>query len=231
MSGNIHLKASYIHVCRRNDPKIDQCIIDSIEDLKPRLAKGIPELDIPSLEPMHLPEIAISKGYNFRASGTDVFVKGASRFKITNFKADIETINYQIGLQIPELRYVANYDVNMKLLSLVLKGRGPMHANTTDVEAVALLKGHKEQRGDKTHVKFDSLDLKLKWKKYYVKLENLFNGDKTLGEAVNHALNENQKEIFDTIKPLAEEVVSEVILEIANKITKKFTFDELFPLK
>ncbi|CAH1399270.1 unnamed protein product [Nezara viridula] len=226
-----YLEASFIHVCSRNHPRIDQCIIESIEDLKPRLAKGIPELNVPSLEPLHLPEIAISKGVNFRASGTDLIVKGASKFKITKFKADIENINYHIGLHIPQLKYVANYDVNMKLLSLILKGRGPMQANTTDVEAVALLKGHKEQRHGKTYVKFDSLDLKLKWKRYHVKLENLFNGDKTLGEAVNHALNENQSEIFDTIRPLAEEVVSGVLLEIANKITKKFTFEELFPLK
>lgn len=218
---------SYIHVCKRNDPKIEQCIINSVNDLRPILIKGIPDLDVPPLEPLSLPEIVVSKTAGFRAVGTDVTVRGASNFVIKSLKADIKNLLYQFEILIPELVFNANYDVNAKILNLNIKGKGPIYANTTDVEGSVILKGHREPKGD--YVKFDSLDLKLKMKNYNVRLENLFNGDKNLGEAMNVALNENKRELMHLLRPTAEKVVSNVFLDIANKVSSHFTYDELFP--
>ncbi|CAH1399267.1 unnamed protein product [Nezara viridula] len=219
----------FIHVCNRNDPMIDQCILNSVESLKPLLLKGIPELDIPSLEPVRFPEIVIAKTSSFRAVGTDVVISGASNYKITSFKSNIPKLTFFIGLHFPYIQVDANYDVNMRILALILRGNGPLQSNNTDINANAILKGHKEVRNGKTYAKFDALELKLKWKNYNVKLENLFNGDRRLGEAVNAALNQNKKELLDAILPTLERVVSNTLLDITDKITKNFTFEELFP--
>nr|CAD7413167.1 unnamed protein product [Timema poppensis] len=48
------------------------------------------------------------------------------------------------------------------------------------------------------------------------------------GEATNAALNENRSEFIETLRPIAERTVGEVILEIANKITNNFSLKELF---
>uniref|UniRef100_A0A1A9ZUN6 Uncharacterized protein n=1 Tax=Glossina pallidipes TaxID=7398 RepID=A0A1A9ZUN6_GLOPL len=35
----------YVKQCRRDDPKLTECFISSLEHLKPYLAKGIPEIE------------------------------------------------------------------------------------------------------------------------------------------------------------------------------------------
>ncbi|CAH1399268.1 unnamed protein product [Nezara viridula] len=222
---------SYIKICKRNDPKIDQCIIDSINFLRPKLVKGIPELDVPPIEPLYFDEFVVSKGNNFKAIGTNVKVIGASNYKITSLKADTNKQIFQIGLSFPYINVEADYDVNMKLLTINLKGKGPLQSNNSDVTIQAIAKGHKNQKDKKTYLLFDSLDLKIKWKNYNIRLENLFGGDKVLGDAVNGALNENKKEIINLIRPKIEKMMGEKMLGVANKITQHFTYDELFPAK
>lgn len=81
--------AEYIHICKRNDPQVSKCIRESIEVLRPRLVKGIPEINVPGMEPLHISDIVIANGdgpSHFRAILKHVKVYGASDFKITKLK-------------------------------------------------------------------------------------------------------------------------------------------------
>lgn len=81
--------AEYIHICKRNDPQVSKCIRESIEVLRPRLVKGIPEISVPGMEPLHISDIVIGSGEgpsSFRAILKNVKVNGASDFKITRLK-------------------------------------------------------------------------------------------------------------------------------------------------
>lgn len=83
------ISASYIHICKRNDPHVSKCIRESIEVLRPRLAHGIPELNVPGVEPLYISEIVIANGNdagNFKALLKNVNVYGASEFQITKLK-------------------------------------------------------------------------------------------------------------------------------------------------
>lgn len=66
-----------------------QCIISSIEALRPLLVKGVPELDIPSIEPMDIGNLLVSE--NTRSNGLHISAKnikahGASTFKIKSLQ-------------------------------------------------------------------------------------------------------------------------------------------------
>jgi len=39
-SFTLSVAASYMHVCKRNDPQLNECIVNSIETLRPYLLKG-----------------------------------------------------------------------------------------------------------------------------------------------------------------------------------------------
>lgn len=54
--------APYIKACKRHDPKINECIMNSIEELRGKLAEGIPELDAPAIEPLKLNQIRLLRG-------------------------------------------------------------------------------------------------------------------------------------------------------------------------
>lgn len=56
----------------------------SIESLKPKLAEGIPELNVPSLEPLFLGDLLLGDSNNggLVITARDVDAFGASNFKI-----------------------------------------------------------------------------------------------------------------------------------------------------
>lgn len=60
----LRFTAPYIKVCSRNDPEINKCITNSIEQLRDKLTAGIPELDVPSIEPLLLDNLQLSRGPN-----------------------------------------------------------------------------------------------------------------------------------------------------------------------
>nr|CAD7410706.1 unnamed protein product [Timema cristinae] len=241
--------ASYIEICSRNDPNIENCIINSIEKVRPKLLTGImlcpcpagimlcpcpagiPELDVPPIEPLLLKEVVVSRGANaatFRAVGSNVKVYGPAQFQITGLKVDLKNMVFYINLKLPELYFDGDYDVNARILILPLRGKGPIKANATDCSADVVLRGQVYKKKGEDYLRFQSIEIDLKIGKFHVHLDNLFGGDKVLGEATNAALNENRSEFIETLRPIAERTVGEVILEIANKITNNFSLKELF---
>ena len=55
--------------------------------------------------------------------------------------------------------------------------------------------------------------------------------ERPLTAAINNLLVQSKKEIIESITPSLEREVSKIVLEIANRIVRHFTYDELFPDK
>lgn len=66
--------------------------------------------------------------------------------------------------------------------------------------------------------------------KISVRLDNLFNGDKVLGKATNDVLNENADVFLNDIRDSLHDTTSRRITNLANRITTKFDYNQLFPL-
>jgi hypothetical protein len=62
-----------------------------------------------------------------------------------------------------------------------------------------------------------------------ISLGNLFHGDPVIGRATNDVINDNTDLFINEIKPVLENSLAEKFTDIANKITLKFTYKELFP--
>lgn len=77
--------ADYLHICAKDDPNLDKCMTNSIESLRPKLAEGIPNLNVPSLEPLFLGDLLLgdnSQNGGLVITARDVDAYGASNFKI-----------------------------------------------------------------------------------------------------------------------------------------------------
>lgn len=76
-------------MCKRTDADVAKCVRTAIEKLRPKLKTGIPELNVPAIEPLNIPEIVISRGNTpsgVRASLNDVNVFGIGDFQINSLK-------------------------------------------------------------------------------------------------------------------------------------------------
>lgn len=78
--------ADFIHVCKKNDPNLSKCITDSVNHLRPYLNTGLPEYNIPALEPFLLKELITTTEENVKLKLRNIKVYGASNFTITKLK-------------------------------------------------------------------------------------------------------------------------------------------------
>lgn len=77
---------------------------------------------------------------------------------------------------------------------------------------------------------FDSMKCKLDIKNYKVNF-NITEGlnDPTILQAVQDSFDASQAEIIDLVTPNIEKKVSNMVLDIGNKIIRHFYYDQLFP--
>lgn len=76
------LAAEFLHICQSNDPQYDTCVVKSIEHLKPYLKVGVPEYNIPALEPLKLKKLTFIPTSSIRVDASDIDAHGASNFEI-----------------------------------------------------------------------------------------------------------------------------------------------------
>lgn len=58
--------------------------------------------------------------------------------------------------------------------------------------------------------------------------ENLFNGDRVLGESTNQFLNQNWADILRELKPVLTEAIAKIYQSIAQPVFAKFPYADLF---
>lgn len=68
---NEFFPAEYVKQCSRKDPKLKSCLIDSLHHLKPYLKDGIPEIELPSVEPFR---VSIHNEINKNEKGRKIFL-------------------------------------------------------------------------------------------------------------------------------------------------------------
>lgn len=220
---------SYIHVCRRSDPKVGDCIRDSVDFLKPKLAVGIPELKIPPLEPLYIERLTAIDGKGFNVVARDLNIKGCSAFTIVDIKADIDNGVFESKLYYPELAITGKYMVNGSILLLPIKGEGELESQVRNSTAVVTMTSTFVEEDGERHLKWKGMKIEVDIEKGKVHLTNLFGGERVLGDVVNAAINMNFNNFFKELKPMIEKVLAEFLLETAQKITQGYDYNELFP--
>ncbi|XP_044750396.1 uncharacterized protein LOC123310800 [Coccinella septempunctata] len=222
----------YIKICKSTEPNMAQCITDSVNALRPYLKAGIPELDVPPLEPLFLDEIKLRSGPNaakLDANFTNVKVWGPSDFKILEMKPNVAKKRFAFKVTVPQVYFEGDYDIDMHILLLKYKGKGPVSGNFTDYFFDCIMKGRTMMIEGKDYLKFDKMRCKLQFGKSSIKLANLFKEDPVLARATDDVIEENTELFLAEIKPILEDALAEKFTDIANKLTLKFTYQELFP--
>ncbi|XP_016975331.1 circadian clock-controlled protein daywake [Drosophila rhopaloa] len=221
----------YIQVCHRDDPELSKCLKRSVHNLRPYLAKGIKELNVPPLEPLYIGDLNIldgSGGLTVRAKKMNIL--GASNFEITKLRASTQNRRFDFELILPHLHGEGLYEINGNILALPIKGSGPFTGNFTNFVAYVRVQYDIKTVNDLDYLNVKEFALKIRTGKGNLKLENLFNGDKVLGDVINDTINQNF-EVFtnDLIAPIARALEANFKV-ITSKILENFTYNELFPV-
>nr|XP_049462885.1 uncharacterized protein LOC120951728 [Anopheles coluzzii] len=222
----------YLHVCHREDPKLTECMKESIETLRPYLARGIPELDIPSIDPIHLGDLIVAEsvpGQGVSISAKDIKAYGPSNFKLKKLNVIEYGKIYSFELELPHLYVEGRYVVDGRILLLPVKGSGKFTGNFTQGIGSVRIKGDRKRINGKDHLSLAKLDIKIRVSDGRVKLENLFGGDRVLGEIINETINQNFNLLSTELIPLIEKALQRIFKRTGNKILERFPEEVLFP--
>lgn len=85
------------------------------------------------------------------------------------------------------------------------------------------------QIGGADHVIVRKLNIQVKVGRGSLNLDNLFGGDKTLGEVVNQTINQNFDAVSQDLIPLIEKALERHFKKTSNKIMSRYTQQQLFP--
>uniref|UniRef100_A0A336M337 CSON008823 protein n=1 Tax=Culicoides sonorensis TaxID=179676 RepID=A0A336M337_CULSO len=223
--------AKNIVPCYRNDPDIAGCIKNRVNELKPRLATGkiSDEFSVPQLEPLSLDNIQMSRGTEFKAVFTNLLVRGPSQFEIEKIKVDLDSLVFDFVIFLPKLQYKGKYSLKIKLLLLDIAGKGDVTGTLENTRARVRLRGVRYQKDGQTYMKFEKFLFKIQVASSKIKLDNLFNGDPTLGQIGNTFINDNIDLFLSEVTPGLENSLARIFTEVANDILQEATLDEIFP--
>lgn len=226
------LASTYFRICHRSDPLISSCIKNTLEDLRPRLIEGIPDLGIVPVDPLNIPRLEYKEeNENFKMKQVlkNLTVHGIRETKLLDVRMDLNNLTMQIQMLVPSLKLTADYEMEGKLLMLPAVGNGDCTLKFTDVTIACHTAFKLVNRKGEDFLEVQDLKWTLDAGTSHFQFNNMFNGDKILGDTVNRFLNENSREAFQAYKYLPERAFSLIFRDISNKVYRQFSFTELFP--
>lgn len=129
---------------------------------------------------------------------------------------------------VPKINIVGDYKINGRVLVLPIQGQGKADLAFDNAVLVVKYKPKVVIKKGKEYIQTESFQLDFDPSRLHIHLENLFNGDKALGDNMNQFLNENWREIFTELKPAITYAVEEILKGIINRIFSKIPYNEVY---
>jgi hypothetical protein len=227
-----------------------------------QMTKSFPELNIPNLNPLEVPEINIegSGRVSVNQHFNNVKIFGITKVKADKFewvwniwriatakgvcRFDFDKKTLVLEGTFPELRMPGNYKLDGTILLFPIKGEGTGQTTLSESQAswrsrsentvavnlhVKCVLGYEEvKKKGKTYMKFVKSEVKITPGKIHFNFNNLFNGDKTLGDNINQVLNDNWAVVYEDIEDSYTELVNRIWIRLLNGFFSKVSIEEAF---
>ncbi|KAG5898694.1 hypothetical protein JTB14_030644 [Gonioctena quinquepunctata] len=220
---------SFVEVCHRSDPKIKDCLVKNVEKLRPKFLKGVPELLIPSFDPLLITKATLETGDSFSAEFENIQIYHADEFKLQKLDFNLEPFKLDMTILFPKLRILSTYTVKGKILVLQLNGSGPADGNYTNVVGMYSGEGTHFTKNGKDHIKLQHNNVSLDIGKAHLYFDRIFGDNVELNLQTNKIINENIESLISELSPVVSKIVGEFISGITSRLFDKYSFDELFP--
>lgn len=100
---------------------------------------------------------------------------------------------------------------------------------TDNVRLLVNTKGEFIERKGKKYLKLEeNPKLDVQTTRLHIKLDNLFNGNKALGDTMNQFLNDNWVEIYDELKQGIFDALGTVFTNLLNNVFLRIPYDQMF---
>ncbi|XP_063930314.1 protein takeout-like [Zophobas morio] len=217
--------------CNPKRSDFDQCLPKAVESAIRQLYQVYDELNLTVTEPLDVAALTIDAGSG--PMGTKQVYKNlktAGLEEITCSKAGFDFDKKRLSLQclIPRYELTFDYELSGKILVLPITGRGPGLIILHDYKLGLVFDLKEYEKKGRRYYQVVGHKLDIDPKLIEVKLDNLFDGDKALGDGMNQVMNENWKELFEDVKASYSEAFGSIFASIFNRLLAKVPISELF---
>ncbi|XP_069681810.1 protein takeout-like [Periplaneta americana] len=188
--------------------------------------------NLPPLDPFEMKELKLSDGQGrgqVNLTMRDVKLLGLKDAYLQNYSYDFNTGHASFLFTIPQLTLLGTYNISEYILMLPISGTGNINITLVDKKFTIRYYISKGKINGVDHALLTSSAVHLDSKRMYIHLDNLFDGDKRLGDEMHKLLDENWKEVFYEITPHIAASIIEVFTGMMNGITKQIPYDLLAP--
>ncbi|XP_044261044.1 protein takeout-like, partial [Tribolium madens] len=126
----------------------------------------------------------------------------------------------------PNITSNCDYQLDGKVLLLPIKGSGKSKVVAKNLAVDAVSKFEKYRKNIKTFIKITETGLKVNPERVIFNFDNLFNGDKTLGDNINQLLNDNWEKVFNDVKSGYIAIVSKILTSLFTNFFAKVSLEE-----
>ncbi|KAI5713815.1 uncharacterized protein LOC103517165 [Diaphorina citri] len=224
---------SYIPKCKADDPQLEKCILDGVEKVRPHLANGIREINVPPVEPFAIDKLQVDRNNNnlkMKLVLTHMKAYGCSTFKINTFKVTKDGAEGTITF--PTLNVTADFDINGSVFNQKMKGTGIFSANLKNVKVNVNMKVKTIDNGK--YVQMKDMHFKIVNKSLGsnsdVKLLPSPNAQGKDAKMLKDALrffNDNREQVYELALPIVEETGREIVLNIGNNVLKAIPIQDV----
>lgn len=223
-------KASKYRRCHHGD---SECFLLSANEILSESENGIPELNIPPLNPLKVQRFELIQPdsilFQFNAVYTNLELSGfyTKLLKFEGFQRNSSTVTLRGFL--PYSNLLGNYNVTGHLIGLPIEGYGNANVTMNNCDIYAKIKYKLLKLDDgREIIKGTKIKFSLKPRKFHSNYSNLFGGDEELGDTMNKLINDNWKLIFQELGDVISRPIGLIILKLINNVLEKFDHHDLF---
>ncbi|CAD1479212.1 unnamed protein product, partial [Heterotrigona itama] len=210
----------------------DRCVMQQLKAITPYLAKGVPSLKLPALDPLFLPSLTVDRNLDslkIKANMSQIRVYGATNFIIDDLKANPNDLSVRLKVQLPHVHVNGDYDVQGRLLLLPLSGIGSFKGNFTNTEAQVTAQGKEiTDKNGVQRIEIDKLVTKIRVGDGNIRLKAP-PSHTVAADAAATFFNANPRLVLDIASPIIEDTAATVGRALAARALGALTKEELLP--
>ncbi|KAF7279299.1 hypothetical protein GWI33_007432 [Rhynchophorus ferrugineus] len=189
--------------CKGSESSSDACLIDAISDALQQLKAGYKEFGLKGLDVYKIPAISVEAGkgaVHFTQNYRNIQLLGFTDAVVKEAHFDRQNNAFTFTMFIPLLTQKADYNVNGKLLTLPITGNGSSVFELYNMNLKIDMTLDDYTRDGEHYYKIKSIQVYLPISKLKGHFDNLFNGNKLLGDNVNRLLNDEWEAIYSDVQ-------------------------------
>ncbi|XP_050432805.1 uncharacterized protein LOC126840865 [Adelges cooleyi] len=213
--------------CKKNDPAgLDECLLNMLKQAKPYLMQGNPELNLPSLDPVHISRVPIERdvrGFKVKGDLLNLKAKGIGSMTIKSLKSNAQQMILEAIANIPQITYTTDFSLNAsaKTLKTALSGSGKCEGKIDRI--AVMLHASTEIDGDK--LKLIGIDLELHLEDVDIRVIETDNP--AFVEIASYFFNSNKRYVLNMVTPIAQDIIKELLLKHGKQILSTVFISDL----